>query len=87
MPRDTGSEKFLRVLDSVILRRSRRIWLPKKMFLSLATQILRFTQDDKWSARISPNPYECPPPGNARDWLRYAVSDLESTGGTADDAT
>jgi hypothetical protein len=73
---DTGSEKFLHVLDSVILRRSRRIWLLKKRFLSPATQILRFAQDDKRSARINPNLYK--PTGYAARWV--LVMGLVTTG-------
>ena len=45
----------MRVMDSVILRRSRRIWPSNVRFLSLAAQIVRCAQDDKRSARINSN--------------------------------
>jgi hypothetical protein len=46
----------VRFMDSVILRRSRRIWPPNGSFLSLWAQILRCAQDDKRSARMHPSP-------------------------------
>ncbi len=55
---DTDSAKSIRVGDSAILTRNRRIWPPKGRFPSLAGQILRCAQDDQRSARIHPNPYE-----------------------------
>jgi len=57
----THQEQYARQ-ESVILRRSRRIWAQDERFLSFASQILHFTslrcvQDDKTRARIIPNPY------------------------------
>ena len=52
------SEESSRGMDSVILRRSRRIRPPNERFLPLAGPILRCAQDDKQGARICHNSYQ-----------------------------
>ncbi len=74
VPTHTDSEKSLRGMASVILRRSRRIWPSNETFLPLTAQILRCAQDDKRGARINPNPYQRFIPSRILQAIKQPVS-------------